>query len=113
MQDQAIEQTAKPTETDPVNLKKEITTIAREMGIDKIGFTTRERLADAPPSADLSYVLPEARSAVSLLIAFDKPAIRAYLAKNLDQSLLITRFSTGHYLVPITLADRLYLLMYP
>ena len=81
MQDQASAQKAKQTRTDPISLKKEITTIAREMGIDKIGFTTRERLADAPPSADLSYVLPEARSAVSLLIAFDKPAIRAYLAK--------------------------------
>ena len=81
MLDQAVERTEKPTETDRVSLKREITTIAREMGIDKIGFTTKERLDEAPPSGDLSYVLPEARSAVSLLIAFDKPAIRAYLAK--------------------------------
>ncbi|MBU2234375.1 MAG: hypothetical protein KKE49_01875, partial [Proteobacteria bacterium] len=64
-----------------MSIKKEIISIAKQMGIDKIGFTTRERLSDAPPSADLGYVLPEARSAVSLVVALDKPPIRAYLAK--------------------------------
>jgi epoxyqueuosine reductase len=65
----------------PSGLKEEIIALAQRMGIDKIGFTSRERLDDAPPSGDLSYVLPSARSAISLVIAFDKPAIRAYLAK--------------------------------
>jgi len=51
------------------------------MGIDKIGFTSKKRLEDAPPSGDLTYVLPSAKSAISLAIAFDKPAIRAFLAK--------------------------------
>jgi hypothetical protein len=46
-----------------MSLKEEIISLSRQMGIDKIGFTTRERLADAPPSGDLGYVLPEARSA--------------------------------------------------
>jgi len=55
------------------------------MGIDKIGFTTKEQLAAAPPSGDLGYVLPQARSAVSLVVALDKPPIRAYLAKE-DQA---------------------------
>ena len=64
-----------------MSIKKEIISIAKQMGIDKIGFTTRERLSDAPPSADLGYVLPEARSAVSLVVALDKPPIRAYLEK--------------------------------
>jgi len=64
-----------------MSIKKEIISIAKQMGIDKIGFTTRERLSDAPPSADLGYVLPEARSAVSLVVALDKLPIRAYLAK--------------------------------
>ncbi len=64
-----------------MNIKDEIIDIARQMGIDKIGFTTRERLSDAPPSADFGYVLPEARSAVSLAVALEKPPIRAYLAK--------------------------------
>jgi len=51
------------------------------MGIAKIGFTTRERLADAPPSGDLGYVLPSAKSAVSLAVALDKDAIRSFLGK--------------------------------
>jgi len=62
-------------------LKQEITSIAREMGIDKVGFTSRERLRDAPPSGDLPYILPTAKSAISLTVALDKAAIRAYLAK--------------------------------
>jgi ferredoxin len=65
----------------PPGLKEEIIALAWKMGIDKVGFTSKERLADAPPSGDLTYVLPGARSAISLLIAFDKKAIRAYLAK--------------------------------
>jgi Pyruvate/2-oxoacid:ferredoxin oxidoreductase delta subunit len=64
-----------------MNIRDEIISTARQMGIDKIGFTTRERLSDAPLSADFGYVLPEARSAVSLVVALEKPPIRAYLAK--------------------------------
>lgn len=65
----------------PISIKEEITSIAREMGLDKIGFTTKDRLKGAPPSADLTYVLPTAKSAISLCIAFDKAAIRPYLSK--------------------------------
>ena len=64
-----------------MNLKEEIISIAHQMGVDKIGFTTKERLIDAPPSADPEYVLPNAKSAVSLVIALDKLPIRAYLGK--------------------------------
>lgn len=67
-------------------LKQEIRSIAREMGIDKVGFTSRERLRDAPPSGDLAYILPTARSAISLIVALDKAAIRAYLAKENQMS---------------------------
>ena len=67
--------------SDMSSLKEDIISLAREMGVDKVGFTTRERLNDAPPSGNMGNVLPAARSAISLVIAFDKPAIRAYLAK--------------------------------
>ncbi len=63
------------------SLKEEIISLAQKLGIDKIGFTSRERLSDAPPSGDLGYILPSAQSAISLVIALDKPAIRAYLGK--------------------------------
>ena len=63
------------------SLKEEIISIARGMGIDKVGFSSRKRLEDAPPSGDLGYILPSARSAISLAVALDKVAIRAYLGK--------------------------------
>ena len=47
-----------------LGLKEEIISITKEWGIDNVGFTSRERLEDTPPSADLGYVLPGARSAV-------------------------------------------------
>jgi len=63
------------------SLKEEIVSIAQETGVDKVGFTSRERLEDAPPSGDLGYILPSARSAISLVAALDKAAIRAFLGK--------------------------------
>ena len=62
-------------------LTEEITSVARDMGMDKVGFTSKERLQDAPPSGDLGYILPSARSAISLAVALDKVAIRAFLSK--------------------------------
>jgi ferredoxin len=62
-------------------LKEEVVSVARGMGIHKVGFTSKERLQDAPPSGDLGYILPSARSAISLAVALDKPAIRAFLSK--------------------------------
>ena len=64
-----------------MNLKKEIVLLSRDMGIDKVGFTSRKRLENAPPSADMGYILPSAKSAISLAVALEKTAIRAYLGK--------------------------------
>ena len=68
-----------------MSLKEEILALAHKMGIDKVGFTTKERLGDAPPSGNLTYVLASAKSAISLAVALDKAAIRAYLGKT-DQA---------------------------
>ena len=64
-----------------VSLKQEIVSIAQGTGIHNVGFTSRERLQDAPPSGNLGCVLPSAMSAVSLAVALDKAAIRAFLSK--------------------------------
>jgi len=45
------------------------------------GIATRETLADGPPSTDLSYVLPDARSAVVFAFSMDQRSIPDYLAK--------------------------------
>ncbi len=63
------------------SLKQQIVSLAKKFGINKIGFTSKERLENAPPSGDLKYILPDAMSAISLCIAFDKEAIRDYLSK--------------------------------
>ncbi|MDY7031352.1 MAG: hypothetical protein SVY10_05510 [Thermodesulfobacteriota bacterium] len=64
-----------------MDLKEEIMAVARDLGIDQVGFTSQGRLEDAPPSGDLRGVLPNARSAVALAVALDKAAIRAFLGK--------------------------------
>ncbi len=46
------------------------------------GIATVESLAGGPPSTDLEYVLPGARSAVSFGVALDRDAIRAFLSKS-------------------------------
>lgn len=63
------------------SLKEEITSVARGLGIDKVGFTFNGRLEDAPPSGKLRSILPSAKSAISLAVALDKAAIRAFLGK--------------------------------
>ena len=46
-----------------------------------VGISTRETLAGGPPSTDLEYVLPGARSAITFAIPFDQEKIERYLAK--------------------------------
>ena len=45
------------------------------------GIATVQTLAGGPPSSDLSYVLPDARAAVSFAVAIDPKPIPAYLMK--------------------------------
>ena len=50
-------------------------------GAIKSGIATLETLVGGPPSVDLSYVLPDAKSAVVFSIAMDQTSIPDYLAK--------------------------------
>jgi epoxyqueuosine reductase QueG len=50
-------------------------------GASKVGVATVETLAGGPPSTDLDYVLPGAKSAVSFAVPFDEEAIERYLSK--------------------------------
>jgi epoxyqueuosine reductase len=45
------------------------------------GIATLETLAGGPPSADLTYVMPEARSAVSFALPLDQDCIEPFLSK--------------------------------
>lgn len=52
-----------------------------ERGALNVGFATTETMAGGPPSADITYRMEGARSAVSFALPLDRDRIRAFLAK--------------------------------
>ena len=50
-------------------------------GAVAFGIATRKTLEGGPPSTDLTYVLPEARSAIVFALALDQKAIERFLKK--------------------------------
>jgi epoxyqueuosine reductase QueG len=52
-----------------------------EGGAKKVGFATLETMKSDLPGTDLTYLLPEAQSAVSFFIPFDNEMIMKYLGK--------------------------------
>lgn len=62
-------------------LENEIRQFLTDRGAIRVGFATRETMAGGPPSSDLTYVLPEARSAISFALPLDPEKTRATLAK--------------------------------
>jgi len=55
--------------------------LAKSLGATAVGISTTETLAGGPPSVDLSYVLPGAKSAVSFLVPLNQSYIDPYLQK--------------------------------
>jgi epoxyqueuosine reductase QueG len=64
-----------------MSLEREVEEFLLERGALKVGFANAKSLSGGPPSADLTYILPEARSAVSFALPLDRDKIRAYLSK--------------------------------
>ncbi len=62
-------------------MERELKRLARAGGADAVGIAAVDRLADAPPSADASYLLAGARSVISLMVALDDGVVERYLAK--------------------------------
>jgi epoxyqueuosine reductase len=78
-------------------------------GAVAIGVSTRETLAGGPPSTDLDYVLPGAKSAISFAVPLDQEKIERYLTKrdhaghqsdNFGTNVVVSRmaFELGAYL---------------
>lgn len=63
------------------NLNELITDILENIGSIAVGFSTTETLAGGPPSTDLSYVLPNAKSAISFALPFNQDKIASFLKK--------------------------------
>ena len=55
--------------------------MALTLGAFKVGIATTETLAGGPPSVDLTYVLPEAKSAICFALAFNQSLIDPYFRK--------------------------------
>ncbi len=64
-----------------MSLNEKVEAFLLANGALKVGFATVETLAGGPPSADLTYRLEGARSAVSFALPLDRDRIRAYLGK--------------------------------
>ncbi|MCJ7652828.1 MAG: epoxyqueuosine reductase, partial [Actinobacteria bacterium] len=64
-----------------MSLNEEIEEYLLERGALKVGFATLETLSGGPPSADLEYIHPGGRSAVSFALPLDHEKIRDFLGK--------------------------------
>jgi len=62
------------------NLSRQIKKLAKDEGARAVGISSIDRLT-AKPSMDASYLLPGARSIVSLMLPLDGKIIRDYLGK--------------------------------
>jgi epoxyqueuosine reductase len=66
---------------DPADLSEAATKFLTAQGACAVGICTKETLAGGPPSTDLEYVLPGAKSAVSFAVPMDQEKIERFLAK--------------------------------
>ena len=64
-----------------INLEKKIEDILLERGAKKVGFASLETMSGGPTGADITYLLPEAQSAISFYVPFNKEMILKYLGK--------------------------------
>ena len=53
-----------------------------DKGVLSVGFANKDTLAGGPPSADITYKMPDAKSAISFTMPLDRDIIRAYLRKD-------------------------------
>jgi epoxyqueuosine reductase QueG len=83
---------------------KQLSDIAKKFlmvqGACAVGICTKETLAGGPPSTDLEYVLPGARSAVTFAVPMDQRKIERYLAKeshaeHQEDNIYVNTFVTG------------------
>jgi len=63
------------------NLSQFVLDYVKKEGAVRASIATIETLAGGPPSTDLTYVLPEARSAISFALPLDQDLIEPFLSK--------------------------------
>ncbi|MDI6753949.1 MAG: epoxyqueuosine reductase [Thermodesulfobacteriota bacterium] len=63
------------------SLTEQVKKMVGSYGTVRVGIATHQTLEGGPPSTDLTYILPEARSAISFAIPLNKEYIRPFLSK--------------------------------
>jgi len=64
-----------------LTLEEELRQVAKNAGAEIVGFTDRDRLKDAPPSGNITAVLPTACSAIGFAVGISLEAAEAYVTK--------------------------------
>jgi len=65
----------------PDSLSERLMDFAKLLGACSVGVADLQTLEGGPPSTDITYVLPEAKSAVSFAVPLDQSLIEPYLSK--------------------------------
>lgn len=91
------------TELEIKELTEKLKEMALTLGAFKVGIATTESLAGGPPSADLTYVLPEAKSAVVFALDLDQDLIGPYFRKEDHKSLDTNKVRTTTFANGISL----------
>jgi epoxyqueuosine reductase QueG len=63
------------------SVETRLKSLALRLGADLVGVTTRDLLADGPPSADPRYLLPSANSVISFALALDREIVQDFISK--------------------------------
>ena len=61
--------------------EERLKSLAKSLGADLVGLTTKDILADGPPSANPRYLLPSANSVISFALSLDKDLVQDFISK--------------------------------
>jgi epoxyqueuosine reductase len=64
-----------------MSLEKEIIGLLKSLGAISVGFANLETLVGGPPSSDIRYIMPGAKSAISFALPVNKEFLKRFLAK--------------------------------
>jgi epoxyqueuosine reductase QueG len=68
-----------------ITLNEEVEQLLLEQGAVSVGFAPKETLEGGPPTVDMTYILPEAETAICFAVPLNRPKIKSYLAKELPR----------------------------
>jgi epoxyqueuosine reductase QueG len=94
---------------DGKELTRTVVDFVTNQGACAVGICSKEMLAGGPPSTDLEYVLPEAKSAISFAVPFDPERIERYLAKRDHAGHQDDNFHTNFFVTGLAYGLALYL----